>query len=100
MTLSVAGASISFVSDFVADTTTVSVRLAMASVIGGTSTFCPPTTMLSRAPLAKPTSVTVSLYVPFGTFRNVYSPRAPDVVVAFADDPLSATVAPGTARLD
>src|SRR5262245_53556736 len=100
MTLIVAGASISFASDFVADTTTVSVRLAIASVTGGTSTFCALTTTLSRVAVVKPTGVTVSLYVPFGTFLNRYSPRAPDVVVRFADDPLSVTVAPGTVRFD
>ena len=100
-TLIVAGASIRFASDLVALTTTVSVRLARLSAMAGTSTFAAETTTSLRVAVAKPGSATVIRYVPLDTFRKLYSPLAPDVVVLLLPaGPVSVTVAPGTAAPD
>src|SRR5436190_13483757 len=68
--------------------------------VNGTFTLVFPVTVTSRLTVEKPVRPTVSLWVPWSTFRNLKSPLAPLVVVRLPSAPDRVAVAPGSTAPD
>src|SRR5262245_19503201 len=100
MTLMVAGALTSEVSEREAVTTTSSPRMATFSVIAGTWTVPDAGAVTSWLTVPNPLRPALTRYDPAGTAVKVYAPSEPVVWKRFTPAPVSWTLAPGRSAPD